>query len=254
MKALRRALADTFGHLQTLVITALGGVISLVALFLWKGSDMAIDEVPYVVVGFVGAFGSVALLFVWNLACAPYRIQKERADVAEAQLARAPKSPAPPPLLPQDKADHISRVAKEMFDLMIAEYDPIPEAAYDIARQWEQKGLSYATRERFIQQLADLSARVYSLREIIESAIKQNQFDKDWLSFLLSGRNQEIDLKSIIDFYNNAIRELHPEQDPEILRYYNMALSNNAGALAHWIAKAKERLKEISDNPNAIRT
>lgn len=88
-KIIRRALSDTTSHLVGLIIAALGGAATLIALFLWKGREMALEEVPYVITGLIGGLGVVLLLFLWNLACAPYRMERDRHSATRAKLQRA---------------------------------------------------------------------------------------------------------------------------------------------------------------------
>lgn len=92
----KRALTDTIGHIKTLLGAAFTGVASLVALYYWKGHDMTIAEIPYVVVGLIGALSGVAFLFIWNLLAAPCKIQRERADNAESRLAELESETALP--------------------------------------------------------------------------------------------------------------------------------------------------------------
>lgn len=46
---------------------------------------MAFEEIPYVSGGVIGAVGALCLLFLWNLACAPYRIEHDKVLVLEAE-------------------------------------------------------------------------------------------------------------------------------------------------------------------------
>ncbi|MEP0325107.1 hypothetical protein [Bauldia litoralis] len=252
MNAIRRGFADTFGHLKTFGFAVLGAIISLVALYFWKGRDMAIDEVPFVTVGLIGAFGSVALILIWNLVCAPYRIQKDRADALAVQLARMPK-PKQTPITTLDPTDaaRISRVAREFHELLQKQYDPVAHDGWDIVRMWEARKLTYEAKNEFISALTALSERTYRLRFALQPLLDKNEFDQQRFAFIKGGLPLENELKGTADFYNNAIRELHPQQDPEILRLYNMQLGERTNALEYWTEKQKEKLRAISDDPSA---
>lgn len=84
----RRALSDTLsGQITALFVLVSGGGLSLVYLYVSKGSKMALEEVPYVTGAILGAIGSLFLLFLWNLACAPYRLERDAHAVTRAKMA-----------------------------------------------------------------------------------------------------------------------------------------------------------------------
>ncbi|HBZ43427.1 MAG TPA: hypothetical protein DEO85_05065 [Maritimibacter sp.] len=86
---LKRAFKDTLnGQGQALFVLVVGGIIGLAFLYFTHGRVMALEEVPYFWAAVAGALGALLLLFLWNLACTPYRIQKERADLAESEVVR----------------------------------------------------------------------------------------------------------------------------------------------------------------------
>lgn len=78
MKILKRALFDTFsGQMVALGVLVIGGLLSLAYLFVIESPTVAAEEIPYVSGAIFGAFGALFLLFLWNLACAPYRIERD---------------------------------------------------------------------------------------------------------------------------------------------------------------------------------
>jgi hypothetical protein len=79
MEFLNRAILDTFsGKMRAGFLAILGAIFAFVFLWYWKGSTVAFDEIPFILTGIAGGIGALAVLFLWNLACAPYRIEKER--------------------------------------------------------------------------------------------------------------------------------------------------------------------------------
>lgn len=60
-----------------------------------KGSTELPDIQEAIITGLIGVSGTWIIFYLFNLACAPYRIEKERADQAERQLAKAPRTSAP---------------------------------------------------------------------------------------------------------------------------------------------------------------
>lgn len=103
-----RAIQDTRSHLKELAFTAVTGFAGLVVLYYWQGTNMALSEAPFYVVGLTGALIGVAILFLWNLAAAPYRIQRERADEAEQKLADLQSSTPLPNAVLRSLSDHQS--------------------------------------------------------------------------------------------------------------------------------------------------
>lgn len=82
----RRAISDTFrGQIVPLFFLAFGGIVSLLYLRFTEGQSVAVEEIPYVSGAIVGAISSLGLFFLLNLFCAPYRIQKGRAEALEAE-------------------------------------------------------------------------------------------------------------------------------------------------------------------------
>ena len=97
ISCIKRAWKDTLrGQVVALFIVVAGGCLSLVYLYLQQGRDVALDEVAYVQAAIFGAVGALALLFLWNLMCAPYRIQRDGRLAAEAKVAEL-QAAAPKP-------------------------------------------------------------------------------------------------------------------------------------------------------------
>lgn len=86
MGIFRRAITDTVTHLSALFLAIIGGVISLIALYFLKGETMAFEEIPYVIAGIIGVVGGAIFAFIWNLACAPYRNERDKRLALEAKI------------------------------------------------------------------------------------------------------------------------------------------------------------------------
>jgi len=86
MNIFRRGFSDTITHITTLVGAAFTGGASLIALYLWKGRDMTIEEVPSVAVGILGAVSGVFLILLWNIWLSPYRIVRDQRDLLQAEV------------------------------------------------------------------------------------------------------------------------------------------------------------------------
>lgn len=81
MGSFKRAVSDTVsGQLVALFTISFGGFLGLIYLYVDQGADEARSEVPYWEAAVFGALGSLAVLFLLNWACAPYRMQKEETD------------------------------------------------------------------------------------------------------------------------------------------------------------------------------
>jgi len=65
-----------------------GGALSVVYLYATESSEVAFEEIPYVAGAVMGSFGALSLLFLWNLACAPYRILQDRNLLLQAENDR----------------------------------------------------------------------------------------------------------------------------------------------------------------------
>lgn len=89
MKYLRRAYHDTFeGHLvRTIFLVGLGAAITFYVVYLTLGGKEAMLELPYIFAGMAGTLGPLLFLFLWNLACAPYRIERDARIEAENKLS-----------------------------------------------------------------------------------------------------------------------------------------------------------------------
>lgn len=93
-----KAFHDTFDGraARTLFFIIVGSALSYGVVRLWLGPGEAMLEIPYIVAGVVGAVGPLTLLFLWNLACAPYRVEKEAHAQTKTYLSDLEdKSPKP---------------------------------------------------------------------------------------------------------------------------------------------------------------
>ena len=82
----KRAIRDTLaGQITALIVLILGGCLSLGYLYVTESPTVAVEEIPYVSAAVAGAIGALSLLFLWNLACAPYRIERDKRIAAEAE-------------------------------------------------------------------------------------------------------------------------------------------------------------------------
>ena len=94
MKYIRRAFSDTFkGQLSAIVVLVLGGALSLLYLYITESANVALEEIPYVSGAIFGAFGALFLLFLWNLACSPFRIERAAHRETKLLLPNAPSLP-----------------------------------------------------------------------------------------------------------------------------------------------------------------
>lgn len=94
MSAIRRAIQDTFENrfLRSLFLVVCGAVISFLVVRRLLGEKEAMLELPYIYAGIAGAVGPLGLLFLWNLACAPFRIERDAHEETKRKLALAADS------------------------------------------------------------------------------------------------------------------------------------------------------------------
>ncbi|WAP68014.1 hypothetical protein [Jiella pelagia] len=107
---------DTKRHVMACVGVAFTGAVALIALFYWKGEKMAIEELPLYAVGLVGALSGLGVVFLWNLACAPVRLEREAHTVTKLQLAEAQKNSPKP-------SRHLSDEQKASLNLALSKLD-----------------------------------------------------------------------------------------------------------------------------------
>lgn len=85
---IKRAWLDTLkGQFQAIFVLVVGGVLALVYLHQTEGKSVAVEEVPYFWGALFGALGALLLLFLWNLACSPYRIERDEHNRTKEKLA-----------------------------------------------------------------------------------------------------------------------------------------------------------------------
>jgi hypothetical protein len=65
------------GQFVALIVLVVGGLLSLGYLYVTESPDVAFEEIPYFSGALFGAVGALLLFFLWNLACAPYRIERD---------------------------------------------------------------------------------------------------------------------------------------------------------------------------------
>lgn len=84
---LRRAWRDTIGGKVEAAILGIVGFAFAFGLYVQHlGWSKAMDEFQLWLISALGAAGSLFLLFVWNLACAPYRIERDKRLALETRL------------------------------------------------------------------------------------------------------------------------------------------------------------------------
>lgn len=89
MVIIKRAISDTFSkRLGQLVSASIAGLVSWLYLYFWHGEDFAVSELPFVIGAMVGTGTFISVLFIWNLACAPYRIEKDLRAKSDAEVKR----------------------------------------------------------------------------------------------------------------------------------------------------------------------
>jgi len=115
MKYIFRALKDTCeGQAKALFVLVVGGGLALLYLYFAEGRHVAVEEVPYFWGAIFGAFGALALLFVWNLFCSPFRIERDAHLKTIAERDRLLEN-APPPgrLLTQQQQQLLTGTLRE---------------------------------------------------------------------------------------------------------------------------------------------
>lgn len=85
-----RAFHDTFDGraARTMFFIVSGAALSLAVVWFWLGPTEAMSEIPFIVAGLIGAIGPLLVLFLWNLACAPYRMERDAHNATKAELEK----------------------------------------------------------------------------------------------------------------------------------------------------------------------
>ena len=118
----KRAFHDTFsGQLTALFILVSGGLLSIGFLYFALGRAEAVEEVPYVQGAILGAIGSLMLLFLWNLACAPFRIERDRRIALESENLKLKK------MVQRPKKRHLNEEQKASLSDAIRDAGVRPE-------------------------------------------------------------------------------------------------------------------------------
>lgn len=82
-----RAFKDTFsGLIRTAILAVLGFGIAFVVYVERLGWSAAMAEFEIWWISVCGAIGAVAVLFLWNIACAPYRIERDAHEATQREL------------------------------------------------------------------------------------------------------------------------------------------------------------------------
>lgn len=77
---------DTFsGLVKPAVLGGLGFALAFAGYVIWLGWDEAMAEFQIWWISALGSLGAVMLLFLWNLACAPYRIERDAHNLTRAE-------------------------------------------------------------------------------------------------------------------------------------------------------------------------
>ena len=88
--SIKRAFYDTLKSQLTAVAMLLcGAILGLLYLRVFEGEKVARDEIPYIEAGIFGAVSALILLFIWNLICAPYRIERDAHNETKEKLLKA---------------------------------------------------------------------------------------------------------------------------------------------------------------------
>ncbi|THV13716.1 hypothetical protein [Rhizobium rhizophilum] len=144
---IRRAFSDTVSHIWALILAAFTGCASLVALFLWKGQQSAVEEMPGVVVGLIGTVCGVLLIFAWNVIAAPYRIQKDRADAL---------------------AEECGALEKELSSLLAS--GQVPTAVLKSLSEIQER------RDELDSRLGAIAALIEQFRRLLSAAVNYGHF------------------------------------------------------------------------------
>lgn len=93
MQSILRAWQDTFrGAWKPAIVGAVGFAFTFVLVARASGWATAVGEAQLWVFSAIGSVAAMALLFLYNLACAPYRIERDRRLKAEDALGKAVSS------------------------------------------------------------------------------------------------------------------------------------------------------------------
>ena len=96
MKIFSHAIHDTFDGrmLRSIFLISGGAIASWLAVYFFLGGKEAVLELPFIYAGIIGAIAPLTLLFIWNLVCAPYRIEREGRLVAQSEVNKLKRLPS----------------------------------------------------------------------------------------------------------------------------------------------------------------
>lgn len=199
MKYLRHALRQTTSHLLKLIGASFSASLALIALYFWKGHELAMEEIPFAVTALSGPIIGAVLYFLWNLICSPYQILKSERDqlvvrVAELENGRSSVRDRVDFQLTQDRIDAAKFLRQTSFPHPLAlERDPLKsrsiQARYDDALS------------AFVGNL-NFRAAAYKLMELLE---------KYWYLIHANESNfsQQKRMNIANNLYDNDIQYLH---------------------------------------------
>lgn len=81
-----RSTWSSWGH--PVLLGAIGAGLAFPVEYLLRGRDAAMSLAHGALIALIGGLGGLIVLFLWNLACAPYRIERDRRKELEAELAK----------------------------------------------------------------------------------------------------------------------------------------------------------------------
>ena len=87
---LKKALSGTFKwQWEPFVGVFFGSSIAWGYLYHTEGKQVAFEEVPFLIATIVGGAGSLFTIFLWNLICAPYRLERDAHNETKEKLLQA---------------------------------------------------------------------------------------------------------------------------------------------------------------------
>jgi len=176
MKSVSRAFHDTFdGRFVRAAFLLIGGALfSFGTIYLILGSEEAMLETPYILAGLVGTVGPIVLLFMYNLACAPYRNERDLRIAAQNEAAeyksKIPLGPLPRTLDAEQKAslaDTIRNSGIRPKSINVC-YDPVSaecaDFAADISDAIEMAGIHTVVHDGALlsRNVKDRGIKIYS--------------------------------------------------------------------------------------------
>jgi hypothetical protein len=96
IESIRRGTGDTWRFARTRIVSSVAYVVGVfltasAARYFLFGRQMMIDEWEVAFSGLIGVAAFLALALLWNIACSPYRIERDRRIEAEKKLGHLPE-------------------------------------------------------------------------------------------------------------------------------------------------------------------